>query len=206
MAEIGGNPLLVRAGALYHDLGKMIHPEFFTENQTLGMKNPHAALTEEESSQRVIQHVIDGVEVARKHGLPEQVIAFARTHHGTTQTAYFYRMYKAKHPNEPDPKERFSYPGPRPYSKEMVVLMMADSVEAASRSLEPFTRESLESMVEAIVERQQALEQYNDSDITLHDIETIKRVFVEKLMNINHTRIAYPPDPDDMKGKDAARG
>lgn len=206
VAEIGGNPLLVRAGALYHDLGKMIHPEFFTENQTQGMKNPHAALTEEESSQRVIQHVIDGVEVARKHGLPEQVIAFARTHHGTTQTAYFYRMYKAKHPNEPDPKERFSYPGPRPYSKEMVVLMMADSVEAASRSLEPFTRESLESMVEAIVERQQALEQYNDSDITLHDIETIKRVFVEKLMNINHTRIAYPPDPDDMKGKDAARG
>lgn len=201
VAEIGGNTQLVRAGALYHDIGKMLHPEFFTENQSEGMKNPHAALTEEESSQRVIQHVTEGVALARRHRLPEQVIDFARTHHGTTQTTYFYRMYKAKHPDEPDPKARFSYPGPRPFTKEMVVLMMADSIEAASRSLNPFTKESLEALVEGIVARQQALEQYNDSNITLHDIVAIKRVFVAKLLNMNHTRIAYPPDPDEEKEK-----
>lgn len=201
VAEIGGNPLLVRAGALYHDTGKMVHPEFFTENQSEGMKNPHANLTEEESSQMIIQHVTEGVAIAHKHRLPEQVIDFARTHHGTTQTTYFYRTYKAKHPDEPDPKERFTYPGPRPFSKEMVVLMMADSVEAASRSLNPFTKESLEALVNAIAERQQTLEQYNDSDITIHDIETVKQVFVTKLLNMNHTRIAYPPDPDEEKAK-----
>lgn len=195
-AEIGGNPLLVRAGALYHDLGKMEHPEYFTENHTLGMKNPHADLTEEESSQRIIQHVTRGVEIAHRHRLPEQVIAFAQTHHGTTQTGYFYRTYRAKHPNEPDPRERFSYPGPRPYSRETVVLMMADSIEAASRSLNPFTKEALESLVEVIVEGQQAMEQYNESDISIRDVETVKKVFVAKLLNVNHTRIAYPPDPD----------
>lgn len=203
VAEIGGNPLLVRTGALYHDVGKMIHPEFFTENQSEGMKNPHANLTELESSQRIIQHVTEGVALGRRYRLPEQVIDFARTHHGTTQTTYFYRTYKAKHPNDPDPRELFTYPGPRPFSKEMVVLMMADSVEAASRSLNPFTKESLETLVEGIVERQQALEQYNDSDITIHDIETVKQVFVAKLLNINHTRIAYPPDPDEEKAKKA---
>ena len=199
VTEIGGNSLLTRAGALYHDLGKMVHPEFFTENQSAGMKSPYADLTEEESSRKIIQHVVDGVEIARKHRLPEQVIAFIRTHHGTTQTAYFYRMYRAKHPQEEDPKARFSYPGPRPHSKETVVLMMADSIEAASRSLNPFTKDALQSMVEAIVERQQTLEQYNDSEITIHDIETVKRVFVQKLLTMNHTRIAYPPDPDAKK-------
>ena len=188
--EIGGNPLLVRAGALYHDVGKMIAPAYFIENQS-GV-NPHDELGYEESAGIIIDHVLRGIELAKEHQLPEQIIDFIRTHHGTTKTQYFLRMYKSENPDEEIPTELFQYPGPIPYSKETAVLMMADSVEAASRSLKVYDNESITKLVEGIINSQVAENQFVNTNITFNDITVIKKMFIKKLMNIYHVRIEYP--------------
>jgi putative nucleotidyltransferase with HDIG domain len=188
--EIGGNPLLVRAGALYHDIGKMMAPAYFIENQS-GV-NPHDELGYEESAGIIIDHVIRGIELAKEHKLPEQIIDFIRTHHGTTKTQYFLRMFKNENPDEEVPTELFQYPGPIPYSKETAVLMMADSVEAASRSLKIYDNDSITKLVEGIINSQVAENQFINTNITFNDVTVIKKMFIKKLMNIYHVRIEYP--------------
>jgi putative nucleotidyltransferase with HDIG domain len=188
---IGGNALLVRTGALYHDIGKMEAPMYFIENQANGI-NPHEDLSFEESAGIIIGHVIKGVEIAKKYNLPEQIIDFIRTHHGTGMTTYFYRSFKNAYPEEKINDEKFSYPGPIPYSKETAVLMMADSVEAASRSLKKYDAESISNLVEMIITSQIEQNQFLNSDITFKDINTIKKIFKKKLMNVYHVRVEYP--------------
>jgi len=188
--EIGGNPLLVRAGALYHDIGKTMAPAYFIENQT-GV-NPHDDLAYDESAGIIIDHVIRGIELAKKHNLPEQIIDFIRTHHGTTSTQYFLRMHKNDHPDEELDVSIFQYPGPIPYSKETAVLMMADSVEAASRSLKHYDKDSITGLVEGVINFQVKEEQFVNTNITFRDVTTIKKMFIKKLMNIYHVRIEYP--------------
>lgn len=197
---IGANALLVRAGALYHDVGKMLNPAYFVENQSEGM-TPHAHLTELESVKVIHQHVIDGISLAHRYKLPTQIQDFIRTHHGTTRTEYFYRTYLAAHPEEnaAEVAKIFTYPGPRPFSRETAILMMADSIEAASRTLKVFTVESLTQLVEGIVSHQQNALQFDNSNLTLRDIAIAKREFVAKLKNFYHSRIEYPPNPEEGK-------
>ncbi|NBC83156.1 MAG: HDIG domain-containing protein [Bacteroidetes bacterium] len=189
--RIGGNALLVRTGALYHDIGKMDNPIYFIENQRPGM-NPHDRIEFNESAKIIINHVKKGVEIARKNKLPEIIVDFIRTHHGTSTVQYFYRNYVSKYPDEEVSIKDFSYPGPRPHTKEMAVLMMSDSVEAASRSLKNITEESLENLVDNIINYQQVEEQYNEADITYKDISIAKEIFKKRLKEIYHARIAYP--------------
>lgn len=191
MYVIGGNALLVRTGALYHDIGKMEMPMYFIENQVSGM-NPHDEMNFDESASLIISHVIKGVEIAKKNNLPEQIIDFIRTHHGTTIAAYFYQSYKKAFPHEPIDESRFHYPGPVPFSKETAVLMMADSVEAASRSLKTYDVESIDNLVERIINSQIEQHQFVNADITFRDINTLKKIFKKKLMNIYHVRVEYP--------------
>ena len=191
MYVIGGNALLVRTGALYHDIGKMEMPMYFIENQVSGM-NPHDEMNFDESAALIISHVIKGVEIAKKNNLPEQIIDFIRTHHGTTIAAYFYQSYKKAFPYEPIDESRFHYPGPVPFSKETAVLMMADSVEAASRSLKTYDVESIDNLVERIINSQIEQNQFVNADITFRDINTLKKIFKKKLMNIYHVRVEYP--------------
>lgn len=189
--SIGGNAMLVRAGALYHDIGKMEMPLYFIENQASGI-NPHEDLNYDESAAIIIGHVIKGIEIAKKHNLPEQIIDFIRTHHGTTITAYFYRSFQNAFPEEQIDVEKFRYPGPIPFSKESAVLMIADSVEAASRSLKKYDAESIDNIVELIITNQIEQNQFINSDITFKDINTLKKIFKKKLMNIYHLRVEYP--------------
>ncbi|MBL7889869.1 MAG: HDIG domain-containing protein [Bacteroidia bacterium] len=188
---IGGNSLLVRAGALYHDIGKMDMPMYFIENQAHGI-NPHEDLNFDESAAIIIDHVIKGVEIAKKNKLPEQIIDFIRTHHGTTITAYFYRSFQNAFPGEKIDESKFHYPGPIPFSKETAVLMMADSVEAASRSLKKYDAEAIDNLVEMIINKQIDQEQFVNADITFKDINALKKIFKKKLMNIYHVRVEYP--------------
>lgn len=189
--KIGGNPLLVRTGALYHDIGKMTNPYYFTENQSPDF-NPHKGLDFEESAQIIIRHIPEGVSIAKKHRLPEQIIDFIRTHHGTNKVLYFYRMFRDKFPEAKDELNAFSYPGPKPFSRETAVMMMADSVEAASRALKTITIDTIDELVENIINYQQIEEQFNDANITFRDISLIKETFKKKLQNIYHARIEYP--------------
>lgn len=189
--KIGGNPLLVRAGALYHDIGKMNNPFYFTENQPPDF-NPHQNIEYEESATIIIKHVTEGVHIARKNKLPQQLIDFIRTHHGLNKVKYFYRLYKDKNTETIADDLKFIYPGPRPSSKEEAVLMMADSVEAASRSFKNITFQAIDDLVEEIIDGLQAEEQFNEANITFKDITTIKSVFKKKLLNIYHARIEYP--------------
>jgi putative nucleotidyltransferase with HDIG domain len=187
---VGGNVLLVRAGALYHDIGKMENPGFFTENQH-GM-NPHDELPEEESARIIIDHVLIGIEMAKKAKLPEEIIDFIRTHHGTTRTEYFYRNALKKMEEDEVNEEDFRYPGPKPYSKETAILMMADGVEAASRSLGEYTEDRIEALINNIIAHLMKMEQFDNASITLQEISIIKDIFKQKLMNIYHSRVAYP--------------
>ncbi|MBN2348839.1 MAG: HDIG domain-containing protein [Bacteroidales bacterium] len=189
--RLGGNALLIRAGALYHDIGKMVDPIYFIENQTSGV-NPHDNLEFEESADKIISHVSKGVEMAKKHNLPEQIIDFIKTHHGTTTVQYFYKSYIKKYPEEDVDVNRFSYPGPTPITKEMAILMMADAVEAASRSLTHINDVVLEELIDSIIDKQQKEEQFNNANITFKEITTIKEVFKKRLRNIYHVRISYP--------------
>ena len=187
--EIGANSLLVRVGALYHDIGKMENPIYFTENQKTSL-NPHDQLTPEQSAKVIIKHVSDGVELAHKNKLPKRIIDFIKTHHGRSLTYYFYR--KALDQNPDTKEEDFRYPGPIPFSKETAILMMADSVEAATKSLKNPTFEALNEFVDRIIKKQLDDNQFANSDISFKEIEVIKRVFKDKLTNIYHVRIEYP--------------
>ncbi|HEY8784699.1 MAG TPA: HDIG domain-containing metalloprotein [Mucilaginibacter sp.] len=186
---IGGNALLVRAGALYHDIGKMENPLYFIENQS-GF-NPHDKLPYQESAQIIIRHVQKGVEMARNANLPEIVIDFIRTHHGDTRVDYFYHSFLKNFPEKFVDENTFRYPGPVPFTKEGGVLMLADSVEAASRSLKEPDEKSINDLVDRIVKYKLDQNQLNDSNITLKDIETIKTIFKRMLMSIYHVRIDY---------------
>ena len=188
--KIGGNSLLVRAGALYHDIGKMLNPSFFIENQKSG-NNPHAELTSEQSAQIIISHVLKGTEIAKRHNLPEVLIDFIRTHHGTTRVDYFYNEFIQNNPDKLIDETIFMYPGPIPSSKETAVLMMADSVEAAARSLKEPTKESISNLVDKIIEHKISLKQFENADLTMKDIKEISHIFKNMLMSIYHVRIDY---------------
>lgn len=189
--RIDAKSQLVRTGALYHDIGKMENPVFFTENQSGGV-NPHKNLNYEQSAQVVISHVTDGLKLAEKHNLPKVIKDFITTHHGRGKTKYFYISWKNDHPGEEPEEDAFTYPGPNPFTKEQAILMMADSVEAASRSLPEYTEESISNLVEKIIDSQVAEGYFRECPITFKDIATVKAVFKEKLKTIYHTRISYP--------------
>jgi len=191
--KIRGSSLLVRVGALYHDIGKMYAPEFFTENK-VGNYSPHDELSYEESAQAIIKHITQGVKMAEKNRLPQQVIDFIRTHHGTTRTEFFYRSFKNDFPDKKVNEQIFTYPGPAPFTKETAVLMMADSVEAASRSLKSYTEESIDKFVDKIIDSQMARGQFLNTPISFKQLFLIKQSFKAKLKNIYHTRIAYPEE------------
>jgi len=187
--EINANTLLVRAGALYHDIGKMLNPFYFTENQTSGV-NHHDDLDPVDSARIIIQHVLDGVELARKNNIPDRIIDFIRTHHGTGLVKYFYK--KALEENPDTNPEDFRYPGPNPFSRETAILMMADGVEAASKSLREPTAEKIDRFVDKIIDEQLHSGLLDNANITLKEISDIKKLFKKKLKNIYHLRIEYP--------------
>ena len=189
--KVGGNSLLVRAGAMYHDIGKMKKPQYFIENQHDGA-NPHNDLDFRSSAKVIIDHAIHGVEIGKRHNLPEKIIDFIRTHHGTSTVQYFYRSFLNANPEEDVDINEFTYPGPKPSSKENAVLMMADSVEAASRTLKTYTPESIHDLVENIVAHQAKEDQFSEADLTFADITIIKEIFKNRLSNIYHSRIEYP--------------
>ncbi len=191
IAKIGGNSLLVRAGALYHDIGKIVNSGFFIENQIIGI-NPHDDLSSEESAAIIIDHVERGVELARKHKLPEQIIDFIKTHHGTTQTSYFYQKYLNNNSLDEETEKMFSYKGPLPTTRETAVLMLADSIEAASRSLLVKNSENIRDLVENIFRQKVELGQLEYAPLTFKDIRVLKDLFHEKLINIYHIRVNYP--------------
>ena len=188
---IDANAQLVRTGALYHDIGKMEQPVFFTENQSGGI-NPHKNLTYEQSAQVVISHVTNGLKLAEKYNLPKVIKDFITTHHGCGVTKYFYISWKNEHPGEETDPTVFTYPGPNPFTKEQAILMMADAVEAASRSLPEYTEESIGKLVDKIVDGQVAEGFFKECPITFKDIAVVKNVFKEKLKTMYHTRISYP--------------
>jgi putative nucleotidyltransferase with HDIG domain len=187
--EIGANSLLVRVGALYHDIGKMTRPTFYTENQVTNV-NPHDDLPPKESAKIILDHVLNGIEIARKNNLPDRVIDFIRTHHGTSLVYYFYKKQKDL---DPDTEEAdFRYPGPIPFSKETAILMMSDAVEAASKSLKSPTFSIIDDFVEKIVKGQMEADQFLNANITFKEIEAVKKVLKQKLINIYHLRVEYP--------------
>ncbi len=189
--KIGGNALLVRTGAMYHDIGKIVNPRFFTENQ-VGEVSPHEDLSSQESSKIIIDHVINGIEIAKTNKLPETVIDFIRTHHGTTTTRYFLHNYRKEHEGEIINEDLFRYPGPIPFNKETAILMMADGVEAASRSIKKYDAIAIDDLVDRIINHQINENQFINADITFRDINQIKKIFKKRLMNIYHVRIEYP--------------
>ncbi len=188
--EIGGNALLTRAGAIYHDIGKLKNPMYFIENQGSNL-NPHDDLSFEESASVIINHVIHGIELAKQYNLPDELIDFIRTHHGTTTVQYFYKQFLTSYPNQEIDVDDFTYPGPVPFSKETAVLMMADSVEAATRSIKQPNPESIDEMVEQVINKQIDDNQFINADITLKEINTIKKLFKKKLCDIYHSRVEY---------------
>ncbi len=187
--DIGANAMLVRVGALYHDVGKMLNPTYFTENQSTGT-NPHDELSAKESAKIIVDHVINGIEIAKKNKLPDRVIDFIRTHHGTSFVRYFYNKQMALS-SEFDPND-FRYNGPKPFSRETAILMMCDSVEAASKSLKEPTSTTINTFVDTIILNQIEADQFLNANITFKDIESIKKVLKHKLANMYHLRIEYP--------------
>jgi len=187
--EIGANAMLTRVGALYHDIGKMKNPIYFTENQATGI-NPHHELSPIESAKIIVNHVLNGIEIAKKNNLPDRVIDFIRTHHGTSTVYYFYK--KEKEENELVNRKNFSYNGPKPFSKETAILMMCDSVEAASKSLKDPTSLKIDAFVENIITKQMEEGQFLNANITFKEIQSIKKILKRKLANIYHLRIEYP--------------
>lgn len=189
--EIGGDTQLARTGALYHDIGKIKNPMYFTENQH-GAYSPHNDLSNIESAKIIISHVTDGIEMAHKNHVPERIIDFIRTHHGTRRTDYFYINEQKAHPDEEVDPTPFTYHGPAPFSRETAVLMMADSIEAASHSLKEPDEKKISDLVDGIINKQMEAGQFLNTDLTLHDIEICRKVLKKKLMSIYHVRIAYP--------------
>jgi putative nucleotidyltransferase with HDIG domain len=190
-AKVGANPQLVRTGALYHDLGKIATPAYFVEN-TIEGSNPHEHLSLEQSARIITNHVPEGVKVAEKYGLPSAIIKFMLTHHGKGKAKYFYNSYKNKYPDQPIDESAFAYSGVNPDTKETAILMMADAVEAASRSLKDYNEESICELVNRIIDSQITDGLLNDAPLSFQDITAIKNVFVEKLLSVYHSRISYP--------------
>jgi len=197
-SEINVNPLLVKVAALYHDIGKIKNPLFFIENQNTNF-NPHDNLHYDESAKIIINHVIDGIEIAKSYRLPNILIDFIRTHHGTSKTEYFYRKYKEQNPDIEVDEAQFRYQGPLPYSKETAILMMADTVEAASRSIKNPTENAIDELIEKLIRSKMDDDQFVNSDITFKEIRQVKRVFKKMLKSIYHVRIAYPEDQKKEK-------
>jgi putative nucleotidyltransferase with HDIG domain len=195
---LGANSLEVRTGALYHDIGKMNNPIYFTENQSGGI-NPHDALTPEESAAIIIKHVTDGLSIAEHEHLPKKIKDFITTHHGQSKAGYFYIMYKNAHPGEDIDESIFTYPGTRPATKEQAILMLADCVEAASHSLKEYTDENIDKLVDSIVNAKLQEGELNESPVTLRDVDTAKKVFKKRLKAIYHTRISYPGEKKSGK-------
>lgn len=203
--KIGAKPQLVRTGALYHDIGKLMNPAFFTENQT-GV-NPHDSLDEKRSAEIIVGHVTEGLRLAEKYHLPAAIRDFIATHHGVGMAKYFYIQYANKHPDETIDRKPFSYPGPNPQTREQAILMMCDSVEAASRSLKEYTEESIRGLVDRIIDGQLAEGYFKECPITFRDIAEAKRILVSSLKTIYHTRISYPePDRKEPAGTDERPG
>ena len=194
--KVGANTQLIRTGALYHDIGKMENPAFFTENQK-GI-NPHENLPFEQSAQIIISHITDGIKMAEKAMLPKAIVNFISTHHGKGKTKYFYNSFINAFPGKPVNEEIFTYPGPNPFSKETALLMMADSVEAASRSLKEYTDETIKTLVDKIIDSQISDGLMKNTPLTFKDIETTKDVFQTRLKTMYHTRISYPEIKDDV--------
>lgn len=191
----GANPLLVRTGALYHDIGKISGPDFYIENQKNGF-SPHDGMDPMASAKHIINHVSSGIILAKNFKLPSQIIDFIKTHHGTSVTYYFYKKYNDLKPCEAGSEHNFEYPGPKPFSKETAIVMMADAVEASSRSLSIQTEESIGELVERIVLLQEQNGQYSEVPFTYKDISDIKEAFKKRLITMNHGRIAYPAKGD----------
>jgi len=189
--EIGANSMLVRTGALYHDIGKMLNPMYFIENQSTGV-NPHNDLSPVDSAKIITDHVIKGIELAKQYRLPDRIIDFIRTHHGTSLVYYFYVKEKESSPEEEVDITKFQYRGPIPFSKETAILMICDAAEAASKSIKQPTAQSIDDLINKIVEKQKSDNQFINSDITFSEIEKIKKVIKRKLMNIYHVRVEYP--------------
>jgi len=189
--KIGANSLLVRTGALYHDIGKMQNPGIFIENQ-FGAQNPLKEMPYEQAAKLIISHVTDGVELAKRSHLPEQIINFITTHHGISKTKYFYNLFCNDNPDIKPDDSIFTYPGPLPNSKETAILMMADAVEARVRSLKNYTDETINDAVEQMIDSQIADGQFKEAPISFRDVETVKQVFKEKIKNMYHSRIVYP--------------
>ena len=187
----GANLLLVRTGALYHDIGKIANPNYYIENQTDGL-SPHDDLNPEDSAKVIINHVKNGVILAKNFKLPVQIIDFIRSHHGTSVAYYFFKKYTDLHPWDTSREKEFTYPGPRPFSKETAIVMMADAVEASSRSLPKYSEEAVSELVERIVYLQEQDGQFSDIPLTFKDISDIKDAFKKRLSNIYHIRVAYP--------------
>ncbi len=191
--KIGGNPFLVRAGALYHDIGKIARPNFFIENQAAGL-NPHDRLNHLKSAEVIIDHVKNGVKLAQKHKLPDPIVEFIATHHGTTKAKYFYIKHQQENPNKEVDEQKFIYPGPLPKSKEAAVVMLVDGIEAASRSLKDKTYTNLKAQIDNMIDQKIDDKQLDSSDLTFRDISTIKETLLQKLINIYHVRIEYPKE------------
>ncbi|TAL74718.1 MAG: HDIG domain-containing protein [Bacteroidetes bacterium] len=187
----GANLLLVRTGALYHDIGKIAHPKYYIENQEDEV-SPHDNLDPLDSAKVILNHVKNGVVLAKNYKVPVQIIDFIRTHHGTTIAYYFYKKYSDQHPWDTSKEKEFTYPGPKPFSKETAVVMMADAVEASSRSLGKYSEESISELVEKIIYMKEQEGQFSDVPLTFKDISDIKNVFKKRLLNIYHVRIVYP--------------
>lgn len=189
--EIGANILLARTGALYHDIGKTADAEYFIENQSAGF-NPHDQLDPVQSAEIIVDHVKKGVDLAAKFNLPAQIIDFIQTHHGTTVAYFFYKKFLDRNPDLTDMERNFSYPGPKPFSKETAIVMMADAVEASSRSIANYSEENISELVERILYIQEQDGQFSETPLTFRDITDIKNVFIKRLSNIYHARISYP--------------
>ena len=199
-SAIGGNSLLARTGALYHDIGKLKNPVYFTENQSGGV-SPHSSLSYIQSAQIIIKHVTDGLELAKREGLPKRIQEFIMTHHGLSKTGWFYISYKNEHPDEQIDEKLFTYPGPKPTTKEQAVLMLADCTEAASHSIKEYTEENINKKVDEVIDGIVRNRELELSPLTFQDIDTIKRLFKKRLMAIYHTRISYPKE---IKKEDTA--
>ena len=188
--EVSANALLARAGGLYHDIGKLKNPMYFIENQSSNL-NPHDDLEFDESADIIISHVLDGIDIAKENSLPDELIDFIRSHHGTTTVQYFYKQFITNFPDEEVDIKDFTYPGPKPFSKETAILMMSDSSEAAARSLKNPNAENIDALIEKVINHQINDNQFVNADITLKEITQLKRLFKKKLVNIHHARVEY---------------
>jgi hypothetical protein len=196
--RVGGNALLTRVGALYHDIGKMENPDFFIENQKFNY-NPHENLSDVESAEMIISHVTKGVEIAQENHLPRKVIDFIRSHHGTTRVEYFYKHYLQDHQNEEVDESIFRYPGPKPSSKETAIVMIVDSVEAASRSMKNPDEKQIDNLIDRIIDTKMQDNQFDYATITIQEINTCRRILKKLVKSIYHIRIEYPVEPEEKK-------